>query len=86
MKPNWKYISLFLALAIGVSAPVHLGYLDGIYQKITNGWMISDWIYMVAGIGPFIAALITLFLQKTVSRKCSKKTQLKSDGRKKGIQ
>lgn len=69
MKPNWKYISLFVILAIGISAPVHLGYIDKSYKSITNEWIVSYWVYLVAGLGPFIAAVIILLFQKSISNR-----------------
>lgn len=69
MKTNWKYILLFIILAIGVAAPIHLGYFDKTYKAITDGWIISDWIYILAGIGPLIAGMITLLLHKSISHR-----------------
>ena len=66
MKTNWKYISLFLILAIGISAPIHLGYIDKAYKTFSNDWIIKDWVYLIAGFGPFVAGLITLLLQKSI--------------------
>ena len=66
MKTNWKYISLFLILAIGISAPIHLGYIDKAYKTFSNDWIIKDWVYLIAGFGPFVAGLITLLLQKFI--------------------
>lgn len=67
MTPNWKYINLFLILAIGISAPIHLGYIDNTYKAFSNDWIISDWVYLIAGFGPFAAGLIVLLLDKSVS-------------------
>ena len=67
MKTNWKYIILFIILAFGISAPVHLGYIDELYEKITQDWIITNWIYLAAGFGPLIAGLITFSLQKSIS-------------------
>ena len=69
MKTNWKYIGLFLVLAFGISAPIHLGYLDEFYKEITYGLIINNWVYLVAGLGPFIAGFITLRLQKSVTNR-----------------
>ncbi len=69
MKPNWKYISLFLVLALGISAPIHLGYLDEAYKTFTQNLLIKNWVYIVAGLGPFIAGLITILLQKNLSNR-----------------
>lgn len=69
MKPNWKYIFLFIILAIGISAPVHLGYIDTAYQSFTNQWIISDWVYLLAGLGPFFAGAVLLLLQKNISKR-----------------
>lgn len=67
MKTKWKYISLFLILAIGISAPIHLGYFNDSYNSLTNQWIISEWIYLFAGLGPFIAAIIGLIIQENLS-------------------
>ena len=69
MKIRWGYISLFLILAIGISAPIHLGYFDNTYQELTNNWIVNDWVYLIAGIGPFIAGLLILLLDKSVSKR-----------------
>ncbi len=69
MKTNWKYIGLFLILAIGISAPIHLGYFDKTYKAITDEWIIKDWVYIIAGIGPLIAGIITLLFHKSVSHR-----------------
>ena len=69
MKTNWKYISLFLILAIGISAPVHLGFIDETYNVLTNEWIIKDWVYLIAGIGPLTAGLIILLLDKSISNR-----------------
>lgn len=71
MKPNWKYISLFIILAIGISSAVHLGYIDKTYEEITTNWIIQDWVYILAALGPFLAGLITLHLQKSISKRIS---------------
>lgn len=69
MKPNWKYIILFVILAIGISAPIHLGYFDESFKTITKDWIITDWVYLVAGLGPFIAGVIALIVQKSISNR-----------------
>ena len=69
MKPNWKNILLYIMLVIGISAPIHLGYLDDFYTQITKGWLITNWIYLFAGLGPFIAGIIVLKLQKNIATK-----------------
>ena len=69
MKLDWKNITLFIILAIGISAPIHLGYFDEFFQSITKGWMITNWVYVVAGLGPFIAGVIALSLQKFTSNR-----------------
>jgi len=69
MRTSWKYLSLFIILAIGISAPIHLGYIDKIYKAFTNDWIIKDWVYLIAGFGPFIAGLLILHLQKFVSNR-----------------
>lgn len=69
MRPNWKYISLFLILAFGISVPIHLGYFDETYKTFSQNLLIKDWVYLVAGLGPFIAGLITILLQKNLSNR-----------------
>lgn len=69
MKPNWKYIGLFIVLSIGISAPIHLGYLDQVYVTISKQWIVSEWVYLLAGLGPFVAAVVVLFLQKNISNR-----------------
>jgi hypothetical protein len=67
MKPNWKYIILFVILAIAISAPIHLGYFDEHFETISKDWIITDWVYLVSGLGPFIAGVIALILNKSIS-------------------
>ncbi|MCB1023460.1 MAG: CPBP family intramembrane metalloprotease [Acidobacteria bacterium] len=67
MKPNWKYIILFVILAFGISAPIHLGYFDQCFKTITKGWIISDSVYFIAGLGPFFAGVTALIFQKSIS-------------------
>jgi len=69
MKTSWKYISLFLILAFGISAPIHLGYIDNSFKAFSNDWIISDWVYLIAGFGPFAAGFIVLLLDKSVSNR-----------------
>ena len=69
MKTNWKYIILFVILAIGISAPIHLGFFDESFKAITSGWFFNDWTYLLAGFGPLIAGLIILLLDKSVSNR-----------------
>lgn len=69
MKTNWKYIGLFLILAIGISGPIHLGYFDKAYRAFSNDWIIKDWVYLIAGFGPFMAGVLTLHLHKYVSNR-----------------
>ena len=71
MKPAWKKIILFVILAFAISAPIHLGYFDEYFKKITSGWLIADWVYLVAGLGPFIAGAIALRLHKSNSNRIS---------------
>lgn len=68
MKVNWKYITLYIFLAIGISAPIHLGYISEVYRSVTKGYIISEWIYLLAGFGPLIAGAIALLLHKSVSK------------------
>ena len=69
MKVNWKYVFLFLLFAFGISAPVHLGYFDEAYKELTTGWIVSNWVYLLAGFGPFFAGLIAIGWQKKISKR-----------------
>jgi len=71
VKVNKTYIAIFVLLAIAISLPVHLGYLDSAYKTNTSGWLISNWTYLLAGFGPFIAAIFVLFIHKSVSNQIS---------------
>jgi hypothetical protein len=43
MKREWKYIVLFILLALGLSFPVQQGYLNDIFQSVTTKklWFVS---------------------------------------------
>lgn len=69
MKLYWKYIILFVVLAIGISAPIHLGYFEESFKTNTKDWVIIDWVYLVAGLGPFIAGVIALIVHKSISNR-----------------
>lgn len=71
MKPNWKNIILFTVLAMGISIPFHLGLFEESFQAYTNGGMISDWGYLLAGIGPLLAALFLLAWDPSISNRIS---------------
>lgn len=69
MKNNWIYISLFVLIAFAISAPVHLGCTESYFRTITNNSFISDWGYLLAGLGPFLAGILILVLHKSNSNR-----------------
>ncbi len=69
MKIDWKYVILFILIALGLSYPVQQGYFDDFFQTITKGSFISESGYLMAGLSTLIAAVIALSLHKSISNK-----------------
>lgn len=67
MKIDWKYIFLFILIALGVSYPVQQGYLNDFFKIITKGSFLSESGYLMAGLSTLIAAIITLSHHKSIS-------------------
>lgn len=63
-KVNWFYVSLFYALAFLIAAPFNSGVLSQKYRTFTDGYLLSDWTYLPAGLGTLLAASIVLFLDR----------------------
>jgi len=71
MKRLSIFIVVFILLAFGLSAPVHLGFTQSLFQEETKSFIISNWGYLLAGFGPLIAGLIALRLHKNISHRIS---------------
>ncbi len=69
MKIDWKYIILFILIALGISYPVQQGYFNDFFQNITKGSFISEAGYLMAGLSTLIAATISLSLHKNISNR-----------------
>jgi membrane protease YdiL (CAAX protease family) len=65
MKNNrmkWMGIITFSILAIGLSAPFHLNVID--FGKPKENSALHNFMYSLHGVGPFLSALICLFIFK----------------------
>ena len=71
MKIEWKYIVLFLVIALGLSFPIQQGYLSEFFQSISKKTFISESGYLLAGFSSLLAAVIALALHKKVSNRIS---------------
>lgn len=69
MKINWKFIIIFILIALGLSYPVQQGYLNDFFQSITKNSFIAESGYLLAGFSTLIAALILLTIHQNVSSK-----------------
>ncbi len=68
-KVNWAYVVLYYIIAVLIAAPFNAGILSSWYSKLTENYLISEWAYLPACLGPLIAALIIFLLQKKHKRK-----------------
>ncbi|MDF1698328.1 MAG: CPBP family intramembrane metalloprotease [Saprospiraceae bacterium] len=69
MKTEWKYITLFILLALGISFPIQQGYLNELFQSVTKKTILSESVYLFAGISTLLATLVVFTLHKNVSSK-----------------
>ena len=46
-----------------------MDHIDSSYKDLTKDCFISDWVYLIAGIGPFIAGLLILLLDRSISKR-----------------
>jgi membrane protease YdiL (CAAX protease family) len=67
-KVNWYYIALFYLIAFVISAPFNSGVFSKSFETLTQNYLISDWAFLPAGIGTFIAAGLAFFLYKNYNR------------------
>lgn len=65
---NRKSIILFYIIAIGISVPFHLGIAIPFYQSLTKEFMISEWGYLPACLGPLIAVVVITILDRNQKR------------------
>lgn len=65
---NWKSIALFYIIAIGISAPFHLGSAIPFYRSITEKYMIGEWTFLPACLGTLMAVGIISLLNKSQKR------------------
>ncbi len=66
---DWKYIILFLLIALGLSLPVQTGYLDGFFKSYSEDTFLSESSYLMAGFSTLIAAIVVLILHKDLSNR-----------------
>ena len=64
-KIHWPYIILFYVIAFSISALFNSGFLTPEFRTLTQGYFISDFTYLPACLGTFIAALWVLYLDKS---------------------
>ena len=69
MKIKWKYITLYVLLALGFSYPVQQGYFEDFFHSITADSIISASDYLMAGLSTTIAALIVFSFHRNVSNR-----------------
>ncbi len=69
MKIEWKYILLFILIALGISYPVQQGYFNELFDSIFNGSIISESEYLLAGLSTIIAAIIALIFHQNISNR-----------------
>lgn len=61
---NWAHVVLYYIIAVLIAAPFNTGFISSYYSKLTEKYLISEWTYLPACIGPLIGASIIFFLQK----------------------
>ncbi len=71
MKIDWKYITLFIIIALGLSYPIQHDYLNDFFQSITKNTFISESGYLLAGFSTFIAAIILILSHQNLSNRIS---------------
>jgi hypothetical protein len=69
MKTEWKYITLFILLALGISFPIQHGYLNEFFQSVTKKTILSESGYLLAGISTLLASIVALTIHKNLSNK-----------------
>ena len=69
MKINWKYIILFLLIALGLSFLMQTGYFDEYFQAFSNDTFLSGSTYLIAGFSTLIAGIIGLAFHKNLSNR-----------------
>ena len=69
MKINWKYIILFLLIALGLSFLMQTGYFDEYFQAFSNNTFLSGSTYLIAGFSTLIAGIIGLAFHKNLSNR-----------------
>lgn len=69
MKTDWKYIILFIIIALVLSYPIQKGYLDSFFQSYTKGTFLQNSSYLMAGFSTLIASIVLLLFHKDVSNR-----------------
>ncbi len=69
MKINWKFVILFIVVALGISFPIQNGYLDDHFQTLARSTIFVNSGYLLAGISPLLAALVIIPFHKDLSDK-----------------
>jgi uncharacterized protein len=68
-KVNWVYVFLYYTIAVLIAAPFNSGVFSSAYSNLTGNYLISEWSYLPACLGPFLAALFLFLIQKKHKRK-----------------
>lgn len=69
MKIKWKYIILFIIIALSISYPVQRGYLNEFFLSITENSFVSVLGYQMAGFSTLIAAIFMLIFHRDLSNR-----------------
>lgn len=69
MKIEWKYVILFIIMALGISYPIQQGYLNEFFLSITKNSFISESVYLLAGFSTLISAIIILAFHQDISNR-----------------
>lgn len=68
MKPRWKYVAIYVFVALSLSAPVQLGYLDAWFAGFFKGGMFAELSYLLAGISTLGGATVVTFFHKDLAQ------------------
>jgi len=63
---NWKYVFLFVLIAVLISAPANLGLLSDTLEDFNLPFGLDQFKLLVQGIGPFIAGLVLRKLNPSI--------------------
>ena len=69
MKIEWKYIILYILIALGISYPIQQGYFIDFFQFIAKTSIISESDYLLGGVSTVIAAVIVFIFHRNISNR-----------------